>query len=119
MGGHKSRNISGVSGLESLSDGRAIVVADLDNDRDEDFLMTPFRGHGHQLYRNNAGQANVGSEHRRKVPKVDTMPSVRSLSRGPRMAFSPGSSRGGNAYRPQTDPRLVFGLGEKGLSEWL
>ena len=48
-------DISGVSGVDSLSDGRGSVFADLDNDGDSDIFLTTVQGEAHFLFRNNVG----------------------------------------------------------------
>jgi len=52
------KDISGVSGIDSISDGRAAVTADFDNDGDLDILVTTIQGEGHLLFRNNVGHNN-------------------------------------------------------------
>ncbi|MEE9262966.1 MAG: VCBS repeat-containing protein, partial [Vicinamibacteria bacterium] len=50
--------ISGVSGLDSIGDGRGCAFADLDNDGDLDVVVVPVQNEGRLLYRNNVGQEN-------------------------------------------------------------
>lgn len=117
--GHKFKDISGISGLDSLLDGRAIVVADFDNDGDEDFFMTTIQEHGHQLYRNNVGQANPWI----RVSLEGTRSGRDAFGTIVRLKTSNGLQTriksGGNGFLSQPDPRLLFGLGEKGQAEWL
>ena len=54
----KFKDISGVSGIDSILDGRAAVLADFDNDGDLDVFLTTIQGEGHLLFRNNVGQNN-------------------------------------------------------------
>ena len=56
--GKKFQDISGVSGIDSITDGRAAVFADFDNDGDYDVFLTTIQGPGHLLFRNNVGQDN-------------------------------------------------------------
>ena len=49
------RNISGVSGVDSISDGRGSVFADFDNDGDSDIFLTTAQREAHYLFRNNVG----------------------------------------------------------------
>ena len=51
-------DISGVSGVDSISDGRGSVFADFDNDGDADIFLTTVQGEAHYLFRNNVGSAN-------------------------------------------------------------
>lgn len=104
--------ISGVSGLDSLSDGRAGVFADFDNDGDHDVFMTSIQGNAHELYRNNIGQLQPhlrvvldgGREYGR-----DAFGTVVRVRAGSRVLTK--IAAGGMGYLSQHDPRLLFGLG--------
>jgi hypothetical protein len=48
-GAKKFVDISGVSGIDSITDGRAGVFADFDNDGDTDVFMTVIQGQSHHL----------------------------------------------------------------------
>ena len=50
--------VSGVSGLDSIGDGRGCAFADLDNDGDLDVVVVPVQNEGRLLYRNNVGREN-------------------------------------------------------------
>ena len=58
LGGKKFTDISGVSGIDSITDGRAGVFADFDNDGDLDVFSTTIQHQSHLLFRNNVGQDN-------------------------------------------------------------
>ena len=58
LGNRKVLDISGCSGIDSVTDGRAGVFADFDNDGDLDVFMTTIQGQSHLLFRNNVGQEN-------------------------------------------------------------
>ena len=58
LGTGKYLDVSGISGIDSISDGRAAVFADFDNDGDLDVFLTTIQGDAHLLFRNNIGQAN-------------------------------------------------------------
>ena len=58
LGDGRFMNISGVSGVDSISDGRGSVFADFDNDGDLDIFLTTAQGEAHFLFRNNVGQRN-------------------------------------------------------------
>ena len=52
-------DISGVSGLDSITDGRGLAFGDLDNDGDLDVVITPVQEVARLVYRNNVGQDNA------------------------------------------------------------
>jgi hypothetical protein len=58
LGGKKFTDISGISGIDSITDGRAGVFADFDNDGDLDVFSTTIQHQAHLLFRNNVGQDN-------------------------------------------------------------
>lgn len=111
----KFMDISGISGIDSISDGRAAVFADFDNDGDYDVLITTIQGESHLLFRNNVGQDNnylrvalEGSTARGGSGR-DAFSSV------VRVVTSQGTltkiKSGGSGFISQHDPRLLFGLG--------
>ena len=111
--GKKFEDISGVSGIDSISDGRAAVFADFDNDGDYDAFMTTIQGQSHMLFRNNVGQDNhwlrivleggkdLGRDAYGSVVRVRT--SAGTLTK---------IKAGGSGFLSQNDPRLLFGLGQ-------
>ena len=114
-GAKKFVDISGVSGIDSITDGRAGVFADFDNDGDTDVFMTVIQGQSHHLFRNNVGQDNKymrvvlegaagepgGREAFGAVVRVKT--SAGTLTK---------MKSGGSGFISQHDPRLLFGLGQ-------
>jgi thiol-disulfide isomerase/thioredoxin len=110
--GKKFTDISGVSGIDSITDGRAAIFADFDNDGDEDVFLTTIQGPGHLLFRNNVGQDNhwlriileggkeTGRDAYGSVVRVKT--SAGTLTK---------VKAGGSGFLSQSDPRLLFGLG--------
>ncbi len=113
------QDISGVSGIDSISDGRAAVLADFDNDGDLDIFLTAIQGEGHLLFKNNVGQANnfirivlEGRESGRDafgaVVRLKTAHGIQTRV-----------CSGGNGFLAQQDPRLLFGLGQKEEAEWM
>lgn len=110
LGGRKFLDISGCSGIDSVSDGRAGVFADFDNDGDQDVFMTTIQGQAHLLFRNNVGPGRflrvllegtrAGRDAFAAIAKVTTSAGVLTKVKA-----------GGNGYISQNDPRLLFGLG--------
>ncbi len=111
--GKKFQDISGVSGIDSITDGRAAVFADFDNDGDYDVFLTTIQGQSHLLFRNNVGQDNhwlrimleggkgLGRDAFGAVVRVKT--SAGTLTK---------IKAGGSGFLSQHDPRLLFGLGQ-------
>jgi len=111
--GKKFMDISGVSGIDSISDGRAALFADFDNDGDEDVFLTTIQGPGHLLFRNNVGQDNhwlriileggkeTGRDAYGSVVRVKTTAGTLTKVKA-----------GGSGFLAQNDPRLLFGLGQ-------
>jgi len=111
--GKKFLEISGVSGIDSITDGRASVFADFDNDGDYDVFLTTIQGPGHLLFRNNVGQSNhwlriileggkdVGRDAYGAVVRVRTSAGILTKIKA-----------GGSGFLSQHDPRLLFGLGQ-------
>lgn len=120
LGGKKYLDISGISGLDSLSDGRSAVFADFDNDGDLDVFLTAPQGQAHMLFRNNIGQENhwlrivleggagAGRDAFGAVVRVRTTAGTLTKVKS-----------GGSGYMSQNDPRLLFGLGSDERAEWV
>ena len=116
----KFLDISGVSGIDSITDGRAAIFADFDNDGDLDVFLTTIQGPSHLLFRNNVGQANnflrialegglsVGRDAYGAVVRVKTSAGILTKIKS-----------GGSGYLSQHDPRLLFGLGKDARAEWI
>ncbi len=118
LGTKKFTDISGVSGIDSISDGRAAVFADFDNDGDLDVFSTTIQGQAQLLFRNNVGQDNnflrivlVGGD----KTGLDAFGSV------VRVKSSAGTmtkiKSGGSGFVSENDPRLLFGLGKDTKAE--
>ena len=71
------QDISGVSGIDSISDGRAAVLADFDNDGDLDIFLTTIQGDGHLLFKNNVGRRTTSSGLHCREGTVEGTPSER------------------------------------------
>ncbi len=118
-GGKKFLDISGVSGIDSITDGRAGVFADFDNDGDLDVFLTTIQGQSHLLFRNNVGQdgnflrvslrgTKTGRDAFGSVVRVKTSSGILTRVKS-----------GGEGFISQHDPRLLFGLGRDKRAEWV
>jgi thiol-disulfide isomerase/thioredoxin len=106
-------DISGVSGIDSITDGRAAVFADFDNDGDYDVFLSTIQGAGHLLFKNNVGQNN----HWLRIELEGGSDIGRdAFSSVVRVKSSAGTltkvKAGGSGYLSEHDPRLLFGLGQ-------
>jgi len=112
-------DISGASGLDSISDGRGAVFADFDNDGDTDVFLTTLQGEAHFLYRNNVGNQNGFL----RVTLEGTASARDAFGAVVRVKTSAGVltkiKSGGSGFLSQHDPRLLFGLGGDAKAEWV
>jgi len=112
-------DISGVSGLDSISDGRGAAFADFDNDGDTDIFMVALQGTAHYLFRNNVGQ----DAHFLRVELEGTDSGRDAFGAVVRVKTSAGVltkiKSGGSGFLAQHDPRLLFGLGNDAAAEWV
>jgi hypothetical protein len=114
LGGKKFTDISGVSGIDSITDGRAGVFADFDNDGDLDVFSTTIQNQAHLLFRNNVGQDNnflrVALEGGKETGR-DAFGAV------VRVKTSAGTltkiKSGGSGFISQHDPRLLVRSGQR------
>lgn len=113
LGGKNFQDISGVSGIDSISDGRAGVFADFDNDGDLDVFATTIQNQTHLLFRNNVGQNN---NFLRITLEGDKATGLNAFGAVVRIKTSAGTltkiKSGGSGFISQHDPRLIFGLGK-------
>ena len=118
LGTKKFVDVSGISGIDSMTDGRAGVFADFDNDGDLDVFSTTIQGQAHLLFRNNVGQDNnflrIALEGDAKIGR-DAFGAV------VRVKTSAGTltkiKSGGSGFISQHDQRLLFGLGKDERAE--
>ena len=112
LGGKKFTDISGVSGIDSITDGRAGVFADFDNDGDLDVLSTVIQHQSRLLFRNNVGQDNNFL----RIALEGTSTTRDAFGAVVRVKTSAGTltkiKSGGSGFISQHDPRLLFGLGK-------
>ena len=120
LGGKKFTDISGVSGIDSITDGRAGVFADFDNDGDLDVFSTTIQNQAHLMFRNNVGQDNnflrVVLEGSQKTGR-DAFGSIVRVKTSAGILTKIKS--GGSGFISQHDPRLLFGLGKDTRAEWI
>jgi peroxiredoxin len=116
LGTKKYVDVSGVSGIDSMSDGRAGVFADFDNDGDTDVFSTTIQGQA--LFRNNVGQ---DSNFLRVALEGDKKTGRDAYGAVVRVKTSAGTltkiKSGGSGFISQHDPRLLFGLGRDQRAE--
>jgi thiol-disulfide isomerase/thioredoxin len=119
LGGKKFSDISGVSGIDSITDGRAGVFADFDNDGDLDVFSTTIQNQTHLLFRNDVGQENksvrIALEGDGKSVSRDAFGSVVRVKTSAGILTKIKS--GGSGFISQHDPRLLFGLGDNVRAE--
>ncbi len=112
-------DISGVSGIDSLSDGRGAAFADFDNDGDTDVFLVTLQGTAHHLFRNNVGNL----QNFLRVSLEGTASGRDAFGAIVRVKTSAGVltkvKAGGSGYLAQHDPRLLFGLGGDEGVEWI
>lgn len=119
LGDGKFLDVSGVSGVDSISDGRGSVFADLDNDGDLDIFLTTAQGEAHYLFRNNVGQdrgwlrvevegTTAGRDAYGTVVQVKTSAGLLTKVKS-----------GGGGFLSHHDGRLLFGLGDDEAAEWV
>ncbi len=112
-------DISGLSGIDSETDGRGAVYADFDNDGDYDIFLTALQGKAHHLFRNLVGQDDGFL----RVTLEGTQSGRNAYGAVVRVKTSQGVltkiKAGGSGFVSQSDPRLIFGLGDDARVEWV
>jgi thiol-disulfide isomerase/thioredoxin len=113
LGDRRYLDISGVSGIDHIGDGRGAVFADFDNDGDLDVFLTTIQREAHLLFRNNVGQAR---NHVRVAVEGGPRSGRDAFGTVVRLRTSKGVltkiKAGGAGYLSQHDPRILFGLDE-------
>jgi len=111
--------ISGISGVDSISDGRGSVFGDFDNDGDPDIFLTTAQGEAHYLFRNNVGAQNGFV----RIDVQGTRAARDAFGTVVRVKTSTGLQTkiktGGSGFLSHHDSRLLFGLGENDAAEWI
>jgi len=111
LGTKRYFEISGISGIDSDTDGRSAIYADFDNDGDLDVFLTTIQGKSNLLFRNNVGQNSSWV----RVSLKGTNSGHDAFGTIVRVKYSNGVQTkvklGGEGYLSQHDPRLLFGIG--------
>jgi len=119
QGGQRFLDISGLSGLDSVTDGRGAAYGDFDNDGDLDIFLTALQGQVHHLFRNNVGADNGFV----RISLQGTASGPDAFGAVVRLATSQGVQTrikaGGSGFVSQSDPRLLFGLGRDPSVPWI
>jgi thiol-disulfide isomerase/thioredoxin len=119
LGGGKYRDLSGISSVDSITDGRGAAFADFDNDGDLDIFATTVQRIACLLHRNEVGQdgsflrvtlegGRSGRDAFGAVARIKTPLGIQSKIKA-----------GGWGFLSSHDPRLLFGLGDGAPIEWL
>ncbi len=119
LGDGRFRNISGVSGIDSVTDGRGSMFADFDNDGDLDVVVSTVQKIARLLYRNNVGQDNgfLRVSLRGTDSGADAFGAVVRLKTS--LGIQTKIKSGGSGFLSSHDPRLLFGLGDRTEIQWL
>lgn len=119
LGQGKYENISGISGIDAISDGRAAVYADFDNDGDTDVFLSNIQDQAFALFRNNVGSKSAFL----RVNLVGGASGRDAYGAVVRVGSSAGTltkiKSGGSGFLAQHDPRLLFGLGTDTVAQWV
>ena len=103
-------DISGLSGIDAVGDGRGAAYGDFDNDGDLDIFLTSLQKQVHHLFRNEAGDGGFvrlalegrdsGRDAYGAVARLHTAHGALTRIKD-----------GGSGFVSQSDPRLLFGTG--------
>lgn len=119
INGHTFLDISGVSGADSITDGRAAVYADFDNDGDLDIFLRASIGQGHILYRNEIGQLNISLRITLEGRESGRDAYGAIVRVGLPSGIVTRLKSGGSGYLSQSDPRILVGLGSDPQIDWV
>jgi peroxiredoxin len=118
LGRGKYLDVSGASGIDSITDGRGAVFGDFDDDGDVDVFLTTIQGPARLLFRNNVGSRRGYL----RFALEGTKSGREAWGAVVRVATSAGTltkvKACGSGYLSQSDPRLLFGLGEDASARW-
>ena len=112
-------DISGISGADSISDGRAAVFLDYDDDGDLDIFLRAMHGPAHLLFENQRGQ----KKNWLRVVLTGTKSGRDAFGAVVRVKSKLGAQtkvkQGGGRFMAQSDPRLLFGLDDVEKVDWI
>lgn len=116
LGGKGFLDISGLSGLDCPSDGRAAVYLDYDNDGDLDCFLRSMHGNAFRLFRNEleAGTHSLSIDLRGSGGAFGAVVTVKTSA-----GLVTRMKSAGSGFLSQNDPRLHFGLGGDKACEWI
>lgn len=105
-------DVSDVSGADDDGDGRALCVADFDDDGDPDFFVHDIQRERHMLYRNdvNAGARGVKIELEATTGNWQAAGAIVRVKAGGKTLAQVLSL--GNGFVSQNAPELIFGCGD-------
>jgi thiol-disulfide isomerase/thioredoxin len=113
LGDGRFADVSGVSGIDSVGDGRGAVFADFDDDGDTDVFLRSMHGPAHLLFRNELG-ADSGNwlrvALRGRQSGTDAFGATVRVRVGDKVQAKVVD--GGSGFLSQADRRLLFGIGE-------
>jgi thiol-disulfide isomerase/thioredoxin len=115
--GDQLLDVSDVSGADDDGDGRALCVADFDDDGDPDFFVHNIQRERHMLYRNDvdAGARGVKVQVRATKGPWQAPGAIVRAKAGGRTTAQVVSV--GNGFVSQTSPELLFGCGDAPAAE--
>ncbi len=110
-------DVSDVSGADDDGDGRALCVADFDDDGDPDFFVHNIQRERHMLYRNDVdlGARGIKVRLRATQGQWEAIGAVVRASTGGRTTAQVLAC--GSGFVSQNAPEFVFGTGEEGRAE--
>jgi thiol-disulfide isomerase/thioredoxin len=110
-------DVSDVSGADDEGDGRALCVADFDDDGDPDFFVHDIQRERHMLYRNDVDLGARGIKVRLRATKGpwEAFGAVVRATAGGRTTAQ--VLAGGSGFVSQNAPELLFGTGDAGEAE--
>ncbi len=110
-------DVSDVSGADDDGDGRALCVADFDDDGDPDFFVHDIQRERHMLYRNEVDLGARGIKVRLQGTKGPWEAYGAVVRAGVKGRTTAQVLAGGSGFVSQNAPELVFGTGDAGSAE--